>query len=542
MVSVHPVDSSFQEPSVRYRYLPWLLVALVILFEAYVRFRLREFPLERDEGEYAYAGQLILQGIPPYKLAYNMKLPGTYAMYALILSVFGETTQGIHLGLVLVNGISIVLVFLVARRLFDDTAGVVAAACYGVMSLSSVFLGLAAHATHFVVLAMLLGMLCLLRAISSGRSAAYFGSGLLFGLAFLMKQQGVFFALFGAAWIAWEELTRRPVIWRRLSRRVGLFSVGCVTPFVALCVTLRWLGVFDAFWFWTFDYAREYVSEIAFSDGMMSLWEMIKYSSGPFWIIGALALGGLISLWSRRSDRNRAAFITAFLFFSFLSVCPGFYFREHYFITLLPAVGSLAGFGVSCLQHRLRLNYLPFVLAMMGVLYSIWWERVMFFAMTPVQASRTVYSSNPFPESLEIARYIRANSTEDARVAIIGSEPQIYFYSRRHSATGFIYTYGLVEEQPFARQMQWQMIREIEAVKPQFLVIVNVPTSWAYSPHAFRDILTWTEDYTYANYKLAGIVDLLSSTKTEYRWDEAVIGVMPHSRLNVLVFKRKVVD
>lgn len=36
-------------------------------------------PLERDEGEYAYAGQLMLQGIPPYQLAYNMKLPGTYA-------------------------------------------------------------------------------------------------------------------------------------------------------------------------------------------------------------------------------------------------------------------------------------------------------------------------------------------------------------------------------------------------------------------------------------------------------------------------------
>jgi len=27
------------------------------------------FALERDEGEYAYAGQLMLQGIPPSKLA-----------------------------------------------------------------------------------------------------------------------------------------------------------------------------------------------------------------------------------------------------------------------------------------------------------------------------------------------------------------------------------------------------------------------------------------------------------------------------------------
>jgi len=63
----------------RWRY---AILLLIILFSACVRFRLRDFPLERDEGEYAYAGQLILQGIPPYQLAYNMKLPGTYAAYA----------------------------------------------------------------------------------------------------------------------------------------------------------------------------------------------------------------------------------------------------------------------------------------------------------------------------------------------------------------------------------------------------------------------------------------------------------------------------
>src|ERR1039458_9666514 len=54
-------------------------LVLVIVFFAVVRMRLRNAPLERDEGEYAYMGQLILQGIPPYKLASNMKLPGTYA-------------------------------------------------------------------------------------------------------------------------------------------------------------------------------------------------------------------------------------------------------------------------------------------------------------------------------------------------------------------------------------------------------------------------------------------------------------------------------
>ena len=49
-----------------------LLLAVIAVF-ATIRFRLRDVPLERDQGEYAYAGQLILQGIPRYQLAQNRR-------------------------------------------------------------------------------------------------------------------------------------------------------------------------------------------------------------------------------------------------------------------------------------------------------------------------------------------------------------------------------------------------------------------------------------------------------------------------------------
>jgi hypothetical protein len=95
-----------------------LLFCLVIA----IRIRLLGIPLERHEGEYAYAGQLMLQGIPPYKLAYNMKFPGTYAAYAVIMSIFGQTIVGIHMGFLLVNATTIALIFLLGRRLTNSTA------------------------------------------------------------------------------------------------------------------------------------------------------------------------------------------------------------------------------------------------------------------------------------------------------------------------------------------------------------------------------------------------------------------------------------
>jgi hypothetical protein len=81
----------------------WILLAVVIAVVAFIRIHLLAIPVERHEGEYAYTGQLMLQGIPPYRLAYNMKFPGVYAACALIMSICGESSAGIHLGLLIVN-------------------------------------------------------------------------------------------------------------------------------------------------------------------------------------------------------------------------------------------------------------------------------------------------------------------------------------------------------------------------------------------------------------------------------------------------------
>ena len=78
---------------------------------------------------------------------------------------------------------------------------------------------------------------------------------------------------------------------------------------------------------------------------------------------------------------------------------------------------------------------------------------------------------NPFEESIAVAQYIRDHSAPDARIAVIGSEPEIYFYAHRHSATGYIYTYALMEPQPNARKMQRDMMREIETNQPEYLVL-----------------------------------------------------------------------
>ena len=102
------------------------LLAVVVLVTAAIRLRLLDVPLDRDEGEYAYFAQLLLGGVPPYAQAYNFKMPGIYGVYAAIFAAFGQSPAAIHLGLLVVNAATTVLVLCVASNLYNTTVAVAA--------------------------------------------------------------------------------------------------------------------------------------------------------------------------------------------------------------------------------------------------------------------------------------------------------------------------------------------------------------------------------------------------------------------------------
>jgi hypothetical protein len=261
-----------------------------------------------------------------------------------------------------------------------------------------------------------------------------------------------------------------------------------------------------------------------------------------FWI-WAIAGVGFSALWWNRKARAQWAFLAGFILFSFLAVCPGFYFRQHYFILMLPAVALLAGVAVSAarqslLESRHRAwSFLPVLVFLVAFADSIFLQREYLFTMDPLTACQTVYVANPFPEALQIGEYLRSHATPGARIAVLGSEPEIYFYAHRHSATGYIYTYSLMESQPYALQMQKQMIAEIEAARPEFVVFVNVPMSFGRLPNSERLIFSWASVYLHSQYEKVGTADM--NEPTQYVWGDAVQSYQPRSRSFIDVFKRK---
>ena len=521
------------------RFVPWIMVGLAVAFAVAVRVRLLEIPLERDEGEFAYAGQLMLQGIPPYKLFYSMKFPGIYAAYAAIMAVFGQTIAGIHLGFILVNATTIVLVYLLGKRLFSPSAGVAAATAYALMSLGAGVLGANAHATHFVVIAALGGTLLLLRGIESGRWPALLGSGVLYGVAVLMKQHGALFIAFGVSYLAWDYLTRRRNALLCGARDMAIFLAGVSAPLVLTGLLLWWTGVFDKFWFWTFTYAHEYAQEVSLHGGLIMFRTYFPKAVGPNLAIWIVALAGLALLWLRKENRMVATFSTFFLAFSFLAVCPGLYFREHYFVLMLPAVALLAGAAVgTALKQWPGISVLTYGVFCAALVQSVAQQSEYLFQMSPLEITRELYGANPFPEAEKIGEYIRTHAAKDSTIAVLGSEPEILFYAHRHSATGHIYMYGLMESQPYAATMQKELISELENAKPEYLILTTSSASWLRRTTSPRELFDWWDANRPKEYAdLVAVADLVAPDHTEYRWDD-IGNYQIQSTSALLVYKR----
>ena len=402
-------------------------VALVILLAAALRCRVLDAPLQRDEGEYAYGGQLLLDSVPPYAELYNMKLPGMYAAYAAVMASLGDTAQGIHLGLLVVNALAIVLVFAIGRRLLGDLAGFAAALVFASTSI-------------------------------------------------VRGVQGVFA----------NAALRDSLPFARIAASIGVFSIAVATPVAVTALLLVAAGVFDAFWLWTVEYAWAYTGHMDLAGGfsLLGIYGSVVRRSAPA-LFGLAALG-IVAIGFDAHLRGRAVFLLAFLGFSVAAVALGLNFRPHYFLLVLPAVSLLAGGVVDALARalagragRAAGTAIASAVVVGASVATVLADPIAQREITPDHMTRVTFGyRNPFAESRRIADFITRLADDGDRIAVFGSEPQICFYARIRCATGIVYMYPLMEDHGIAGDMQSTMIDEIESADPEWFVYADVPESW----------------------------------------------------------------
>lgn len=507
----------------------WIPALLLVLTCIGVRIGFLSLPLERDEGEYAYVAQRILDGAAPYQDAYSLKMPGIHLVYAGILGTLGSSVQAIHVGLLLANLLGLTTCFLLARRWVGDHAAVLAAAILAFLSVGSPVQGVFANAEHFVLPGILGGWWLLHRGGEPG-SRDRFLAGIALGLAVVTKQHAAPFLLAGFAWMLLQPGSARA----RLSRGLTVAG-GAAVPFLAVVTWLAVRGSLDAATFWTVTYAVKYVASLPSDLALMYL----RIRGGDLvlqnWPVMAAAVAGLVLVARNPGPAGRAPWIL-FALASLAAVSIGGYFRPHYFVLALPLVALLAATSLVRLRPPLVRGLLVGAVLFLGVLP----QRAFLFG-DEENALTTCYGTGVeklFAASPEIARYLEENSSPDDTIAIFGSEPQLLFYSQRRSATGYIYVYPLMEDHDLVEQMQQEMIDEVRAAEPRLLLFMNLTHSWVATEDSDRRIMRWAQQYWRKHYQRVGVVEFPRDAPTRFFWDDDAAARLPQGQEWVAVFRR----
>ena len=137
--------------------------------------------------------QLLLEGVPPYTQAYSLYFPGLFIIYALTFLILGQTIFAIHFCLLIANLITIVIIFLIGKKIFDSLTGIVSGATFGLLGLNPHAQGLFSHGEPFTMLFICSGIYILLLGIDSKKKSLILWSGLFFGLGLLIKQNALVF-------------------------------------------------------------------------------------------------------------------------------------------------------------------------------------------------------------------------------------------------------------------------------------------------------------------------------------------------------------
>lgn len=520
---------------------PWAVLALTLLFLVGVRLRLLDVPLERDEGGFAYIGKMMFEGQNLYTDLYDSKLPGLYALYGAFVHLFGYSASGVHFGLLLCNATATVLLFFLGKKLYDAGVAAWAVAVFALMSTSLNVLGFAAHATQLLLPFVLAALWLLARELERPglRPWAVLLAGGLLSLAFLVKQQAVFFMPLAALWL-WFALRERGGDLRLCAKSVLLLAAGAVLPFAVVAAYMAAAGRFGAFWFWTYELPGNLSAAYGTGEklGLFVGMTRVVMRSGH-WALWLLAALGLVALWRSAWGFSRKIFATFYPLLTFGAVLMGAAYYPHYWVLMLPGVALLAGLMARHLSHKPLIVKVMSGLLLLVMLWAFGSNAAYYLSDDHTRVLRRAYTANPFPECAAIGAELKKRSVSGDEMLVFGAEPELLVSSGLPSVTGHIFPYHLLDGQPYNTEFQHELLKSVYDREPRFVAVFTGGTSWL-----FRDVAAgnhWIDRlsapvFDNPKYRRICIVDIFNN-KTVMKWDGELVGFKPSSKAQIWVYE-----
>ncbi len=376
-----------------------------------------------DETDFFVAARMFRIGALPYVDMVEKKPILAYLAYA-PAALFGWHIWPLHILAIAWLLVTALVVCHAAARWTDDaecgwTASwiFVAAACCGQPAISTEL--------QFN-LPIAVALLCIAAPGGVAKDNNFF-AGLLIGLASLFKHQaGIALVAFsGSVWLCSAQGRSR-------SRRQIALGLGFVLPWLLVGGVYAAIGHWHEFFEWNFLRNVTYGGHASGSEAgrlLRSLLSCVVLGAPIAWILAMRRIPGVM--------QDRFGLTTSLLFLlSWLPVSMGGRFYDHYFLQFVPPLAILAAPEATKLL-RAR-NQLPMrlrrVFALCLIVPSLFW----------LQRNIRRGLEREYPgqnqEALQLADWIKANSTAHERMFVWGHFSPIYYLAERLPGTRYVNT------------------------------------------------------------------------------------------------------
>ncbi len=449
-------------------------------------------PLLCDEGEYAYAARVWSEGGLPYRDVFNQKPPMIFAVYRLSAALSSSPAAPRFAAMLAVLLTGLALLLLTPKR-WSLPARLAAPLAYFVLSTTPVGdFGFAANTEVFAAAFTAWAVWAAARA--TWRRAAL--SGLLAGAALMTKQTALWPVLAAGVLAIWRGGRR----WE--PRAAAAFAFG------AAAVPIFWLLYFEArgglgsFWDCVVAGNMRYAAMAGWSSAaeqgrflLIELAPAFLKGSWPAWALAAFGLRGLEVRWENRGGLTAVLWLAGAL----LAAVTGLLLFPHYFLQAAPPLCLAAAYGVERLGRArayAALAVLALVPAAAGADF--------YFGKSRESVAKDLLYPSPLLEIEWLGRWLRERTAPSDLLWVFGSEPALYVYAGRRSATRHDFVYPLTMFPKSWEPLETELTA-LRAARPAYVVYINQPISTLIGGHlgfSFRDaVREWlAADYHFEGY------------------------------------------
>lgn len=505
----------------------WKTAAVFVLLAAVMgalQWNWFAMPLERDEGEYAYAAWLTRTGKGvPYRDSFLQKPPMIVYTYALVEALVpGSDKAGFRVAGFLAALATAGLVWGLGRREFGGGAGVWAACLWmAFVQQYTLFNSVAANVEKFMVVPMLGAM----AAVGAGERCP-----LRWGLAGTLAAAAVLYKPICAPVLVGYFLWRGGGTageWRGAWRWWGAAVLGGVAVLVATLGWFAWKGALGAMWECAVEYTGAYAKLSGHPlQGVVS-WAA-AFGTWKLGLIAGLTVAGALRCWR---DGWKWAGVFALATGLAMSGLNG-----HYYLMALPFGAMLAGAGADRLPFRdgrwRQWGGAVLTVGLVVVLCGTGKERKG-LVFSPRYLCRALYAGNPFPEAEGAGRAVASLCGEDGRVYVVGSEPEILWYARRKGVSRFAISYPLAIGTGYEGKYQTEALAALDETPPDVVVVARTRMGFLGDPEAYDGYLKEVAARTLgAGYRLAWSFDerqggwVVGGTWAERAREGSTLGVL----------------